>query len=77
MTSIQHVRDDGRSSNVIIAAGWHRKVFVWSDSNAETVSSHRVYEGHKDDILCTAVHVPKQLLATGATSCMLCVLLPC
>ena len=58
--------DKTRSTNVVLAAGWNSKIYLWEDVPGKTeVSQYRTFEnGHEADITCMAFQQP-QLLASG------------
>ena len=58
--------DKTRSTNVILAAGWNSKIYLWEDVPEKSeVTHYRTFEnGHEHDITCMAFQQP-QLLATG------------
>jgi len=54
-----------RSSNVVLAAGWNSRIYLWEDMpNKMEVRQYRTFDGHEHDINCMAFQ-PPQLLASG------------
>lgn len=57
--------DKMRSSNVVLAAGWNSRIYLWEDMpNKMEVRQYRTFDGHEHDINCMAFQ-PPQLLASG------------
>ncbi|GAQ84591.1 hypothetical protein KFL_001960080 [Klebsormidium nitens] len=48
----------------VAAAGWNAHVCVWEDSHTDTVTNHKMFVGHADDVSCMAMVAPG-VLATG------------
>lgn len=51
ITTVLFAGDDKRESDMVFAAGWNCKLFVWEDKDEDEVCDYRVYEGHREDIL--------------------------
>lgn len=66
VTVVLFANDKTRAANVVLAAGWNSKIYLWEDvTGKDEVRHYRTFDhGHDQDITCMAFQSP-QLLVSG------------